>query len=162
MGFIDTAPGTKLPVFYNLVHAVGKGCPNMPDDVKLTQYLLKSVYAKAPQSKPAGDIQVTGYCDPITMNWILKFQMDAAQAHPGKILVDNRIDRIRQKDFIGSISHTVYTLGALNASVLKNNPEAFFAAPALIPLENPMNVPPPSWDVVSQSSPAVVPASGGM
>ena len=82
MGFIDTAPGTKLPVFYNVVHAVGKNCPNMSDDVKLIQYLLKAVYAKAPKSKPAGDIQVTGSCDSITMNWILKFQMDAAQAYP--------------------------------------------------------------------------------
>lgn len=37
MGLIDTAPGTTLPVFYNVVHAVGKNCPNMRDDVKLGQ-----------------------------------------------------------------------------------------------------------------------------
>lgn len=162
MGFIDTAPGTTLPVFYNLVHAVGKNCPNMTDDVKLVQYLLKTLYAKLPQHKPAGEIEVTGACDPPTMNWILQFQMEAAQAHPGKVLVDNRIDRVRQKNFIGSISHTIYTLAALNASLLKNNPEAWIATPALIHLENPSNVPPPSWDVVQQSVPQIVPASGGM
>jgi hypothetical protein len=167
MGFIDAEPGTKMPVFYNLVHAVGKNCPNMTDDVKLVQYLLKSLYAKLPQSKPSGEIQVTGACDPITMNWILRFQMEAAQSYPGKILVDNRIDRIRQKDFIGSISHTVYTLAALNASCITYCPEAFLATPALIHLENPLNVPPPSWDIVNQGSQripneGVVPASGGM
>lgn len=162
MGFIDTAPGTTLPAFYNLVHAVGANCPNMRDDVKLVQYMLIALYEKGVaegMTKPAGELAVTGICDSVTMNWILKFQMDAAKAHPGKIAVDNRIDRIRQKNFIGSISHTVYTLAALNASLLKLNPEAFVGLPAVIPLENPLSVPPPSWDVVYQ--PQVVPASGG-
>jgi len=161
MGFIDSAPGTKMPVFYNLVHAVGKNCPNMSDDVKLVQYLLKSLYAKLSPAKPSGEIEVTGACDSTTMNWILQFQMQAAKQNPGKILVDNRIDRIRQKDFIGSLSHTVYTLAALNASCITYCPEAWIATPALIHLENPLNVPPPSWDVV-QSTPQIVPASGGM
>lgn len=161
MGFIDSAPGTKMPVFYNLVHAVGKNCPNMSDDVKLVQYLLKSLYAKLSPGKPSGEIEVTGLCDSTTMNWILQFQMQAAKQNPGKILVDNRIDRIRQKDFIGSLSHTVYTLAALNASCITYCPEAWIATPALIHLENPLNVPPPSWDVV-QSTPQIVPASGGM
>ena len=152
---------SKMPVFYNVVHAVGQNCPNMSDDVKLVQYFLKSLYTKLPQSKPGGEIQVTGACDSVTMNWILRFQTQAAHDYPGKILVDNRIDRIRQKDFIGSMSHTVYTLAALNASCMNYCPEAWIATPSLIHLENPLNVPPPSWDVV-ESTPQVVPASGGM
>jgi hypothetical protein len=164
MGFIDTAPGTTLPVFYNVVHAVGANCPNMRDDVKLIQYMLIALYEKAVaegMSKPAGELTVTGVCDSVTMNWILKFQMDAGKAHPGKIAIDNRMDRVRQKSFVGSISKTVYTLAALNASLLKLNTEAFVALPGIIPLENPSNVPPPSWDVVNQK-PQIVPASGGM
>lgn len=165
MGFIDTAPGTNLPVFYNVVHAVGANCPNVRDDVKLVQYLLIAFYEKAGVlglTKPQGDIGVTGYCGPATMNWILKFQLDYAKTHPGDIAVDNRVDRIRQKNFFGSISKTRYTLAILNANVRDLNPEAFIALPGVIPLENPMDVPPPSWDVVSPEFYEPVPASGGI
>jgi hypothetical protein len=164
MGFPDTAPGQKMFYFYNVVHAVGKGCPNVRDDVKLVQYLLKSFYDKAVGkgiSKPAGELEVTGDCESVTMHWILQFQFDMNKAYPGKIAIDNRVDRIRQKDFVGSISKTIYTLGCLNANCITFNPEAFFLIPALIPLENPMNVPPPSWDTINET-PVVVPASGGM
>lgn len=163
MGFIDTAPGKQLSVFYNVIHAVGSNCPNMRDDVKLIQYLLMAFYDRAVSdgvARPAGEIAVTGYCGPATINWILSFQRDYAKGHPGEILVDNRVDRIRDKsNFRGSISKTYYTLAVLNASVKKQNLEAFVGLPALIPLDNPFNVPPPGTDVVQ---PQVVPASGGM
>ena len=162
MAFIDSAPGTVLPVFYNLVHAVGENCPNVRDDVKLVQYLLMAFYGKAVQngvSKPHGDIAVTGFCGPATMNWILKFQLDYSKSNPGDIRVDKRIDRIRQKNFLGSITKTHYTLAILNSYVQTLNPEAFIALPGLIQLDNPMNVPPPSWDVVNRSE---VPVTGGI
>lgn len=161
MGFIDTAPGTKTPVFYNVVHAVGKLCPNIRDDVKLVQYLLMAFYRKAVSDgfeTPNGDIGVTGYCGTATMNWILKFQLDMSQDYPGNIAVDNRVDRIRNKDFVGSISKTRYTLAYLNRGVIVYNPEAFAALPVLIPLENIMNVPPPSWDVIKEMT---VPETAG-
>ncbi|HLA94410.1 MAG TPA: hypothetical protein VK612_01730 [Pyrinomonadaceae bacterium] len=164
MGFIDTAPGKELSVFYNVIHAVGANCPNARDDVKLIQYMLMAFYDRAVTSgltRPSGDIAVTGYCGPATMNWILSFQRDYGKGHPGEIMVDNRVDRIRDKSsFMGSISKTYYTLAVLNASVKKQNPEAFVLLPGLIPLENPLNVPPPGWDTVGQ--PQIVPASGGM
>lgn len=150
MGFIDTATGTNRPVFYNLVHAVGENCPNMPDDVKLIQYLLKSFYSKIPNHESCQEISLNGIVDSITRSWIFKFQIEANHSHPGKVLIDNRIDRIRQKDFIGTVSHTVYSLAVLNSSVLKYNPEAFLAAPQFVPMENITKVPPPSWDIVQQ------------
>lgn len=150
MGFIDTAPGQQLSTFYNLVHAVGDNCPNVPNDVKLVQYLLKSLFVKIPNHESSQDIQVDGVCNSVTRNWILKFQIEASYSHPGKILIDNRIDRIREKNFVGSLSQTTYSLFVLNASVLKYNPEAFIALPNLISLENVANVPPPSWDIVNQ------------
>lgn len=48
MGFIDTSSVAQPSVFYNVVHAVGKNCPNMGEDVKLVQYLLKILYDKFP------------------------------------------------------------------------------------------------------------------
>ena len=160
MGFIDTAPGTNLPVFYNVVHAVGKQCPNMRDDVKLVQYLLMAYYDKLPPSeRPKGEIAVTGYCGSATMNWILKFQLDFSKHFPGKVTVDNRVDRIRDKTaFKGSIRKTFYTLAILNINVAANNPEAFLALPSLVPLQNPANVPPPSWNVIHEMQ---IPATGG-
>ena len=148
MGFIDTAPVTKTPVFYNVVHAVGKNCPNVRDDVKLVQYLLKILYVKVPADKPNGEMKVDGLCGPVTMNWILKFQLDVSADNPGIIAVDNRVDRIRNKNFVGSITKTRYTLGILNHNAKKLNPEGWAATYYLVPLENPASVPPPSSDVV--------------
>lgn len=159
MGFIDTLPNSpELPVFYNVVHAVGQNAPNAPNDVKLVQYLLMAFYAKYPE-KPGGEMSVTGWCGPVTMRWILHFQMQMNKKYPNSVLVDNRIDRVRNNSYITSISKTQYTLACLNSSVKHRNPEAFVALPGLIPLENINNVPPPSWDEVK---PQIVPASGGM
>jgi hypothetical protein len=164
MGFIDNSNDPNLPVFYNVIHAVGKQCPNVRDDVKLVQYLLMSFYERAlPVSaiytKPKGDMKVDGICGPVTLNWILKFQLDVNQRHPGTVAADNRVDRVRNKDLVGEISGTVYTLAVLNRFTLKVNPEAWVATPSLIPLENPANVPPPSMDMVL---PLVIQASGAI
>ncbi|MGD9564247.1 MAG: hypothetical protein AB7F88_18965 [Pyrinomonadaceae bacterium] len=157
MGFADSAPGTTLPIFYNVVHAVGKQCPNYPDDVKLVQYLLKAFYeGDVSWRKPPGEMLVTGECGTTTMNWIIHFQRDVARAHPGKIALDNRVDRIRNKNFKGSITNTVYALGCLNQGVAAHNAKAFAVLPMVVPLANRTNVPPPSTDIVN---PKVVPSS---
>ena len=162
MAFIDTAPGTKLPVFFNVDHAVGKNCPNGKNDVKLIQYLLKTFYDKAVSyglTKPSGNMVVDGLCGPTTMAWITRFQMDYSKQHPGDILLDSRFDRIRNKDFVGSISGTTYSLGILNSSALKQDPTKFAMTPFVVPMDNPNNVPPPSADVVMPET--MVPESGG-
>ncbi len=161
MGFIDDLPGSSLPVFYNVVHAVGKQCPNQRDDVKLIQYLLISFYEVGEQigyKKPPGELTVTGDCNQTTMNWISDFQYNLRK-NSKPVALDGRIDRVRNKSGVGSISKTRYTLLFLNRGVMKYNPDAFVATPYLIPLENPMNVPPPSNDMVGQE--IVVPSSGG-
>lgn len=172
MGFIDTSTSTDLPVFFNVVQAVGKNCPNQMDDVKLVQFLLMAFYDKLPsEDRPKGNIGVTGFCGGATMNWILKFQLDVSAQHPGLIAVDNRVDRVRNKNLIGSLTGTIYTIATLNTNVLAHNPPAFFAVPGLIPLTNPLGVPPPTPDVVTppgvqQPPPQIpeipVPATGGV
>lgn len=154
MGFIDTAPETNSPVFYNVVHAVGRYCPNVRDDVKLIQYMLLKFYDKATAfgaTKPNGKLTVDGCYGGITANWVLKFQLDMSSHFPSEIAVDNRVDRIRNKrNFRGSVTSTIYTLAFLNRNLLKVNPEAYVLLPQVVPLENIMNVPPPSWDVVNE------------
>jgi hypothetical protein len=160
MGFIDTLPESdELPVFYNVVHAVGKNAPNAPNDVKLVQYLLMAYYKTTP-TQPTGEMAVTGYCGPVTMRWILDFQMRVNAKMPKGVLIDNRIDRVRNNSVFTSISKTQYTLAILNSSVKYRNPSAFVVLPSLVPLENAANVPPPSRDEVIQqnqnTSPEVV------
>ena len=159
MGFINTSDEAYLPVFYNVVHAVGKQCPNVRDDVKLVQYLLIAFYDKAISSssiytRPKGDMKVDGICGPVTLNWILKFQLDVNQRHPGTVVADNRMDRVRNRNLKGSFTGKAYSLAVLNRFVAKINPEAFAAVPYHVPLENASNVPGPSSDVVKpQMSP---------
>lgn len=161
MGFIDTTTDPRLAVFYNVVHAVGKNCPNQRDDVKLVQYLLMAFYDKVPSlTQPKGEIAVTGYCGPATMNWIVQFQLDANKLAFGSTALDSRIDRVRDHNVKGSFTKTYYTILTLNKWVIDLNPEAWLMTPLLIPLDNPMNVPPPSWDVVQQQQ-QNVPESGG-
>lgn len=153
MGFIDNSTDPGLPVFYNVVHAVGVNCPNARDDVKLVQYLLIAFYDKAlPYSgvytKPKGDMKVDGVCGPVTNNWILKFQLDVNTRYPGTLAADNRVDRVRNKDLKGSFTGMAYTLALLNKFVSKINPEAFIMLPQVISLQNSADVPPPSWDTI--------------
>lgn len=155
MGFIDTSNDPKLPVFYNVSHAVGKGCPNMRDDVKLVQYLLIKFYDKALASsnvytKPKGDLKVDGDCGPITLNWILKFQLDVNKRHPGTVYADNRVDRALNKNLTGSISNTIYTIGVLNRFTLMVNPDAFYSTPLVIPLENSNGIAPEYTKLATQ------------
>ena len=167
MGFIDSSPEAETSVFYNVVHAVGKNCPNLSDDVKLVQYLLKIYYeAVSVDFRPQGNMTVDGVCGPVTRNWILKFQLDCSYEHPGEILVDGRVDRIRNQSLYGSISKTIYTLSFLNSSAAHYNPEGWKATPFLIPMQNSASVPPPSIDVVNETQvvtprPASVPTVAG-
>lgn len=154
MGFIDNSSDPDLPMFYNVVRAVGKQCPNVGDDVKLVQYLLIAFYDKAQASspvysRPKGHMTVDGICGPVTLNWILKFQLDVNTRHPGTLAADNRVDRVRNKNLIGSFTNTAYTLAVLNKFVKKINPSAFAYTPHAVPLQSAAGVPPPSPDVVA-------------
>ncbi len=160
MGFIDTSPA--LPAFYNLVHAVGKYSPNQKDDVMLVQYLLKNWYGvvKPKEAVPKGEMKVDGVCGGVTLNWILKFQLDLMLSKRS-IYADGRIDRIRNTATLtGDISHTTYTLAWLNSFVGSSNPTAFIRLPQFVPLQNIGTVPPPSNDMVFP--PRQVPATGGL
>lgn len=160
MGFVDTSEDPTVPVFFNVVHAVGANCPNHRDDVKLVQYLLKSFYAKAythnsVYTPPNGNMTVDGACGPITLNWILKFQLDVNKRYPGTVACDDRVDRARDHKTTGSISNTVYTILVLNKFTRMVNPEAYAVTPQLIALQNPDSVPTPGIDVVQL--PTIVP-----
>ncbi|MBC7901071.1 MAG: hypothetical protein H7070_13590 [Saprospiraceae bacterium] len=162
MGYIDTSE--KLPIFYNVVQAVGKNCPNKRDDVMLIQYLLDWRYKNCQPrgAVPKGVIKVDGIYGGITQNWILKFQLDIMLSG-GSIQADNRVDRIRDKEsFCGSVSQMCYTLCWLNWIVADEEHEAFAKTGLFVPLQNPHSVPPPSNDMVIPAAPMMIPAVGGL
>lgn len=150
MGYIDTSE--KLPIFYNVVDAVGKNCPNKQEDVMLVQYLLDWYYKNyQPRAAvPEGVMKVDGIFDDVTSNWILQFQLNfMLSGYP--IQADSRIDRIRdKKSFYHSSSNTVYSLAWLNWIVSSEEPEAFAKTTRFIPLQNSLSVPPSNNIVVSE------------
>ena len=141
MGFVeyDLSPDATLVQYYNVYQAVGKNCPNMPDDVKLVQYLLKIFYDTFPPAvRPKGEMRMPpdGICGPITLHWIYKFQWDCNQKHPGKVAMDMVVDKIRQgQNWKGSISNTYYTLYLLNYNAQKRNPKGYFRALYVVPMD---------------------------
>jgi hypothetical protein len=145
MGEIDTSQNPVMPIFYNVLFSVGSNCPNMRDDVKLVQYMLKKYYESAPAHvvRPAGrKIEVTGDFDSQTEYAIVWYQGQISMLDPGAVTFDSRIDRMLDKtNFKGSLSGTHYTLFWLHQNLKNMNPAAFIALPLHVPLHNSSNMP---------------------
>jgi hypothetical protein len=118
----------QLPVFYNISCSVGRNAVNNRVDVMMVQYLLREIYSNSnafnpPVTPPKGEMKVDGICGPITLDWILETQKQL-RARGSSVMVDGKVDRATH-GFIGSISHTIYTIIHLNASLQKARPDAF-------------------------------------
>jgi hypothetical protein len=114
----------KFYPFYNVTQAVGKSCPNLPDDVMLVQFFIREL-SKDPSvgtgAKPSSPITVDGLYTPALGEWILWIQKSLNAKSPGSTLADGRVDPARgmandPKFLKSSISHTQYTIVTLNAS----------------------------------------------
>lgn len=159
MGFVDKSNAEWMPVFYNVVHAVGLDCPNFGDDVKLVQYLLKSVYEKQPNYKPKGTMAVDGFCGPVTRNWIQKFQLDCNENGNTAVIVDDRMDRVKSRSLINLYGNKFYSLAVLNYNAMCLNPAAWANTPNVVPMTNSQQVPLPGNDYVPTFQ--TVPTTGG-
>jgi len=121
---------------------VWSSCPNQSDDVKLVQYLLKAFYdVQPPHVRPHGEMKIDGLCGAVTNRWILQFQRDCNRATGEQILlVDNRVDKVLNKNPVGGISRKMYTLAMLNINVKHYCPEVWAKTPLFVPLHNPHGV----------------------
>lgn len=108
-------------------------------------------------------MKVDGNCGPVTKNWILRFQLDCNKYNGGAVVVaDNRTDRVRNKNLIGSLTGKYYTLALLNYNARGVNPDAWLQTQYVIPLQDAANVPPPSIDYVPPYQQwGYVPSTGG-
>ena len=114
----------KFYPFYNVSQAVGKGCPNLPDDVMLVQFFIRELAKDAtvaPGTRPAAPLTVDGVYSPNLGEWIMWIQKASNAKAAGTTLADGRVDPARgmandPKFLKSSISHTQYTIVTLNAS----------------------------------------------
>ena len=103
-------PKLTIPWFYNVTMAVGPGRANQKLDVKLVQFLLMKVFNHPTKlsKRPSGPgITVDGKYGPITGKYIFAFQMTC-----GNLTIDGLVDHANSN--CGTISHTFYTILALN------------------------------------------------
>jgi len=131
MAFIDTDNQDAADAsFYNVTAAVGYGCPNMVEDVKVIQFFLQRVFTlpSVARYKPLGTMTVDGKVGPITRAWIVKAQQVARISH-ANVLVDGIIDKAgnaaNPSNATSSKSHTMYTIRAIN-NALRHGDKAVF------------------------------------
>src|SRR5690349_1572775 len=116
MAFIDNdIQDAESASFYNLTAAVGYGCPNLIEDVKVIQFFLQRIFAMpscAPH-KPPGKMSIDGKVGPVTRTWIKKAQVVARMSH-ANVLIDGIVDKAgnaaNPSNSRSSISHTYYTI----------------------------------------------------
>jgi hypothetical protein len=126
MAFAISTTNPSYPKIYNVEQSVGQNSVNAAGDVKLVQYMLRSIYGAA-----AAGVAVDGWSGPVTLTWIKRFQTDA-KAGGSKVLVDGRIDRATGQ--VSSVSKTTYTIMLMNFALQRKNPNAFAALPQHVPL----------------------------
>lgn len=128
MAFIDLADDNPdgTASFYNVTAAVGYGCKNMEEDVKVVQFFLKRLYGieNLKKHKPWGDMTVDGKVGPVTRAWIMKTQMMGAN-----VLVDGIVDKAGNENnpskLKGSISQTKYVIRMINYHLRKHDTKVY-------------------------------------
>ena len=127
MAFIDQdSENPSGPTFYNLLSAVGYGCPNVEEDVKVVQFFLQRLFSLPDfeKRKPWGAMTADGKVGPITRAWIIKSQM-VCREDGNNVLIDGIVDKAGNTDFtnnrVGSISKTDYLIRMLNNALRKKD-----------------------------------------
>jgi hypothetical protein len=111
--------------------AVGLGGQNLPEDVMAVQYLLRVASEKAGTSdafQPPGEkpISIDGSCGRQTQTYISFFQAEVNRRQHRKLIEpDGRVDSVRSGSGSSSITHTFYTILALNAALRSRRGDAF-------------------------------------
>ena len=119
MAFVDVGSSDDVQFrFYYVNMAVGKNAPNRKDDVMLVQYMLKRIYEKPVYERGTLSTQqsvmvVDGLLGPITIQWIVRFQMDTRRLGMS-CAVDGRVDRA---------SLGPYTITHINYAFKRHYPE---------------------------------------
>ena len=125
MAFIDQdSENPSGPTFYNVFSAVGYGCPNLEEDVKVVQFFLQRFFSLSQfaDKKPWGAMTIDGKVGPITRAWILRSQI-LMRNEGVNMMVDGVVDKAGSVAGAGNrestISHTEYAIRMLNNALRK-------------------------------------------
>jgi len=131
MAFIDLdSQDPTGPSFYNINSAVGYGCPNMEEDVKVVQFFMQRLFStqQFADRKPWGTMTPDGKVGPITRAWIIRTQMVCKQGG-GDVVVDGVVDKAQNaqdnNNRVSSISHTDYLIRMLNNALRKLDTQVY-------------------------------------
>jgi hypothetical protein len=118
-------PSDRTKIVFNVDEHVGPNCPNATEDVFLVQFLMRKAVAKALADRPLLRqrilrVQVTGKCDPATVDGIKAVQERMKEKNPGTI-IDGRVSPAK-----GTIyGDGTWTILTLNATVRGSYPETW-------------------------------------
>jgi len=127
MAYIDIdSVNPSGPTFYNLFDAVGYGCKNMVEDVKVVQFFVQRYVIALNLKKPWGEMTVDGKCGPVTRAWIIQAQLNIQRSGMG-CLVDGTVDKAANlaNNRQGSISRINYTIRILNNALRHADREVY-------------------------------------
>jgi len=131
MAFIDLdSENPTGATFYNINSAVGYGCPNMEEDVKVVQFFMQRFFTlpQCASQKPWGTMTVDGKVGPITRAWIVRTQLICNQ-QGGDVSVDGVVDKAQNAEDlsnrVSSISHTNYVIRILNNALRKQDTQVY-------------------------------------
>ena len=116
---------------YVVDQVVGAGGANKRDDVLLVQLLLKIATESSGGSEgfqPPGEpmIEPDGTCGPLTQKYIKYFQEEVNRRRGTKLLEqDGMVDPVRTGAARSALSHTMYTILALNAALRSRRGDTF-------------------------------------
>ena len=131
MAYIAIATNTPYREVIVVDGIVGLGGQNLPDDVMAVQYLLRVASETGSGSaafQPPGEqpIQIDGGYGRQTQTYISFFQAEVNRRQKMKLIEpDGRIDPVRAGTGTSSITHTFYTILALNAALRSRRKDNF-------------------------------------
>lgn len=131
---VDSEDPAGAPTFYNINFAVGYGCKNMEEDVKVVQFFLQRLFS-TPQfadKKPWGTMTVDGKVGPVTRSWIIKAQMVCRQDGVN-VVIDGIVDKAgnpeNSSNRVSTISHTDYMIRMLNNALRRMDTPVYKTLP---------------------------------
>ena len=103
----------SFPEIINVEKAVGRNCPNPPEDVKMVQFFLRKIFTAPKWTNLLRQRAPSGVCDEMTIAWIYFFQTCIRAMVGGSCVADQRVDRMTSQ--LGPVHHHVYAILHLNS-----------------------------------------------
>jgi len=131
MAYIEIATNTPYREVIVIDAAVGAGAPNQSEDVMAVQYLLRVASEASSESaafQPPGEppVKIDGIYGTQTQKYISFFQKEVNRRQNRRLIEpDGRIDPVRAGSASSGVTHTFYTIVALNAALRSRRGNGF-------------------------------------